>query len=187
FNFTVTEVKRMNLATMDQEFFDKIFGDGVVTSEAELKAKISDDLSNMFVTDSDRMFQRDFSEQLIDKLKLPLPDAFLKRWIEKSNEKPVTLEQIEEEYEGYSNSLRWQLIENKIIKENDIKVEFDEVLNHTKGLIANNFAQYGMPVPADEELVKNAESVLQNQDEARRIYQSLYDQKILAFFKENVK
>ena len=187
FHYTITEIKRMELAEMNQEFFDKIFNDGSVTSEEELRDKIGGDLGRMFIRDSDRMFKRDVSEALVEKLKLPLPDEFLKRWISKTNENPVTMEQIESEYEAYSNGLRWQLIENKIIRENEIKVEQEEVLAYTKGLIANNFAQYGMPVPEDAELSKNAENVLQNQEEAQRIYQQLYDGKILEFFKNTVK
>ncbi len=187
FSYTITEIKRMKLAEMNQEFFDKIFGEGVVSSEKELREKISADLSNMFRNDSDKMLRRDVSEKLVEDLKLPLPDTFLKRWIKASNEKPVTDEQIEEEYEAYSNGLRWQLIENRLIKDNDLKVEHEEVMHYTKGLIANNFAQYGMPVPEDAELTKNAESVLQNQDEARRVYQNLYDAKVLEYLKNTVK
>lgn len=187
FSYTITEIKRMKLAEMNQEFFDKIFGEGVVSSEKELREKISADLSNMFRNDSDKMLRRDVSEKLVEDLKLPLPDTFLKRWIKASNEKPVTDEQIEEEYEAYSNGLRWQLIENRLIKDNDLKVEHEEVMHYTKGLIANNFAQYGMPVPEDAELTKNAESVLQNQDEARRVYQNLYDAKVLEYLKNTIK
>lgn len=187
FNFTATEIKRMSLAEIDQEFFDKIFGEGNITSEEELRSKISDDLSQMFVNDSNRMFKRDASEQLVKKLKLDLPDTFLKRWIKMSNDKPVTEEQIESEYEGYSNGLRWQLIENKIIEDNDLKVEHEEVMNYTKGLIANNFQQYGMPIPPEEELNKNALSVLENKEEAQRIYQSLYDAKVMEYMKNTVK
>ncbi len=187
FNYSITEVKRMNMADMDQEFFDKIFGEGNVTSEKDLRDRIGSDLGNMFRNDSDRMFKRDASEKLVEKLNLPLPDAFLKRWIQMSNEKPVTPEQIESEYEGYSNSLRWQLIENKLIKDNDIKVEHEEVMEYTKGLIASNYAQYGMPTPADEELAKNAASVLENRDEAQRVYQALYDAKVMEYIKGTVK
>jgi len=169
FNFTPTEIKRMNLADLSQELYDQIFGEGNVNSEEELKAKISADLSEMFVNDSNRLFKRDASEQLVESLKLSLPDTFLKKWIKLSNDKPVTDEQIESEYVAYSNGLKWQLIENKIIKDNDLKVEHEEVMEHTKGLIANNFAQYGMPVPEHEELTKNAASVLENKDEAQRI------------------
>ena len=80
-----------------------------------------------------------------------------------------------------------KLIENKIIKDNEIKVENDEILSHTKGLIVNNYAQYGMPAPDDETLTANANEVLKNQDEARKIYEMLFQEKVIAFVKETAK
>ena len=187
FNFTITEVKRMELAEMNQEFFDKLHGEGTVSSEKEFNEKLIEEFGKVFVRDSDTIFKREVSEKLMDKLGLTLPDTFLKRWIQMSNDKPITAEQIEAEYDQYANGLKWQLIENKIVKENEIKVEHAEVLEYTKGLIANNFAQYGMPVPEAAELEKTANTALENKDEARKIYENLYDLKVIAFLKEKVK
>ena len=184
----VTDVKSLEPAEINQDLFDKIYGEGNVTTEEEFRTKISDELSGMFVKDSDKVFKRDFSNNVIKKLKLTLPNEFLKKWIlSSSKEDNITPEQIEAEYEQYSESLKWQLVENKIIKENDIKVENDEVLSYTKELLSGQYAQYGMMVPSDEEMNKYAQNVLSNQEEARKIYDSLYDQKVLNFLKETVK
>lgn len=183
----VTDVKRLEPAAVNEELFDKIYGPGEVKTEKEFREKIANELSGMFEKDSDRVFKRDFAENTIKKLKLSLPDEFLKKWILSSNKNEISADQIDAEFDQYSESLKWQLIENKIIKENDIKVENDEVVSHTKELLGSQYAQYGMPVPGDDEMTKYAHNVLSNQEEARKIYDSLYDQKVLNFLKETVK
>ena len=112
---------------------------------------------------------------------------FLKKWILSSSKEKITPEQVEAEYEQYSESLKWQLVENKIIKDNDIKVDNEEVVGFTKELLSGQYAQYGMMVPDDEEMNKYAQNVLSNEEEARKIYDSLYDQKVLNFLKDTVK
>jgi len=184
----VTEVKRMEPAEVTQELIDKVYGEGVVDGEEAMREKIKGELTQMFAVDSDRLFKRDFADTLIEKLDLKLPEEFLKRWIISSNkEKEVTMEQVEAEFDQYKQSLKWQLIENKIIKQSEIKVEFDEVVEHTKGLLASQYAQYGMMVPVDEELTENAKKVLENRDEATKLYDQLFDAKVISYLKETVK
>jgi len=187
FQFTLNEVKRIELAELNQELFDQLFGKDNVKSEEEFKTKIASDLSTMFKSDSDRLFKRDLTDKLLGKLKLSLPDEFLKRWILASNEGGLTQEQIDNEYEGYSKGLKWQLVENKIIKDHDIKVEKEEVLGQAKQMISQQYAQYGIPNPNEDELTSAADSILKNQEEAKRIYDMLYDTKIIEFFKNKTK
>ncbi len=183
---SVNEIKRLQPANVDVGLFEKIFGEGNIQTEDEFRKKISDDLVNMFEADSERIFKKNVASQMINKLKLNLPDEFLKRWILASN-KEATQEQLEKEYDLYAENLKWQLIENKIIKDQDIKVDNDEVLSRTKELLASQYSQYGMMIPVDEELSKAAQNVLSNQDEARKIYDMLYDQKVLKYLKATLK
>jgi trigger factor len=187
FEFTVEEIKRLEPAPLNQELFDKIHGEGNVKNEKEFRTKIEEELSVAFINDSERLFQKSVSEYFVKKLKIELPDAFLKDWIQASNEKEVSMEEIEKEYPQYSDQLRWQLIENKVIKENDIKVEVDEVKDYVKGMLVQQYAQYGMPTPEDEALEANAMQVLQNQDETKKIFDYLYKNKVSDYFKNNVK
>jgi len=186
-NLEVTEVKRMEPAEINQELIDKVYGEGEVEGVDAMKARISSELDSFFAQDSDRLFKRDLADKLIDKLKLDLPEDFLKRWIISSNKEELTMDQVDAEFDQYCKTLRWQLIENKIISENDIKVEFDEVLNHTKELLGNQYAQYGMMVPVDEELTETAKKVLGNREEATKLYEQLYEVKVINFLKDTVK
>lgn len=187
FQLSINEIKAMELAELNTELYDKLFGPDAVKDEKELRARVKADLDGMFVNDSDKMLTRSVYESLLEKTKAELPDAFLKRWIKLSNEKEITDEQIEAEYDSYAKSLKWQLIQGHIFKTNEIKLENEEVIAFTKGLLVNNYAQYGMPAPEDAELTKSAMQVLQNQEEANRVYDMLAEQKLTVYFKETVK
>jgi trigger factor len=187
FQMTINEIKQMEPAEMNQELFDSLFGPGAITSEEALRERIADDLKNMFATDSDRMLTRDVYNDLLEKTKMDLPNSFLKRWIKLSNEKPISDEQLDEEYDGYAKSLKWQLIQGTIFKTNEIKLANEEVIEFTKGLLVSNYAQYGIPAPEDKELTESAKQVLGNRDEANRIYDMLAEHKLTQFFKDTVK
>jgi trigger factor len=104
-----------------------------------------------------------------------------------SNENGLTSEQVEKEYDQYSKSLKWQLIENKIIKENDLEVKNEDVIAHTKELIKTNFAQYGQPAPDEEKLNEVSMKVLENEEERKKVYNQLYDEKTMSLYKEKFK
>jgi len=187
FQMTINEIKRMEMAELNQELFDRLFGEGKINSEDELKEKIKTDLALMFVNDSDRLLTSSIIEDLIKNTKITLPDSFLKRWIRLSNENPILPEQIEEEYDAYAKNLKWQLIQNDIFKANDLKIENEEIIAFTKELLLSNFAQYGMPAPEDKELTETAIGLLGKKEESNRIIEMLADKKITEYFKNTVK
>lgn len=187
FLFTINEVKRIDEAELNQELFDKLFGEGQVKSEAELREKIKEGIEQSFKHQSERFFRNNASETIVDKLKLELPEDFLKRWIHESNEKPVSMEEIEKEFSDYSKGLQWQIIVNRLTKKYEIKVEFDEVQARVKQLLVQQYAQYGMPAPEGTELDEAVAKVLQNQDEAMRIYEMLLEDKLFDLIKEKAK
>jgi trigger factor len=187
FKMTINEIKHMEMAELNQELFDRLFGAGAINSEKELRERIAKDLDGMFANDSDRLLTRAVFDDLLENTKVTLPDSFLKRWIKVSNEKPITDEQINKDYDNYAKGLKWQLIQSSIFKNNDIKLDNAEVIEFTKGLLVNNYAQYGIPAPEDKELTASAYQVLQNKEEAGRIYDMMAEQKLTQFFKATVK
>ena len=187
FRFTVKSINRMTPAEMNQDLFDKVFGKDAVKNEKEFKAKIKEEVEKSFVSESDNKLKNDVILHLIDKVNLELPDTFLKKWLVQTNENGLTAEQVEAEYDQYSRSLKWQLIENKIIKDNKLEVKHEDVLAHTKELIVQNFAQYGQPVPEDKKLDEIAAQVLTNEEERKKVYNQLYDVKTLALYKAKFK
>ncbi len=187
FRYTVEKINKIIPAEINQELFDKVYGKDVVKDETEFKAKVAEELGKGLSIDADRKLKADIQEKILEKLKIELPNEFLKRWIIASNEKPISKEQVESEYNEYAKSLKWQLVENKIIKANDIKVLPDEVVDYTKGLLAQQMAGMGMPLNNDEELTDTAKRVLQNEEEARNIYMMMYDQKLMELYKNSLK
>ncbi len=187
FELSVTEVRHMELAELNQELFDKLFGEGEVKSEEELKERVKADLDKMFSNDSDRLLTRAVYDKLIADTKIDLPSDFLKRWIQLSNEKPITLEEIDAQFEGYEKGMKWQLIQGHIFKSNDLKLNHTDAIEYTKQLLANQYAQYGIPAPEDKELTASAVQVLGNKEESARVYDMLAETKLTEYFKSTVK
>ena len=187
FQFTVKNVSRIKPSEMNQELFEKVYGKDSVKTEKEFKVRIKDEAERSFVPESDRMLKNDVVTYLIDKIKFDMPDEFLKRWLVHTSEKSITLDQIESEYDMYSKSLRWQLIENNILENYNIKVSDEEVENHTKSLITMQMQQYGQPVPQEDKMNEIVSSILKKEDERKKIYDQLYDAKSLEVYKENFK
>jgi trigger factor len=186
-NFQVIRVNHLVPAELNQELFDKIFGEGNVNGIEEFRAKVGEDIEKMYEQESDRRFLNDATEYILDKTKFDLPDAFLKRWLMTVSENPLTEEQVEAEYAQYQLSTKWQLIENRIAKDNDMQITREEVLGFAENAVRSQMLQYGIPEP-DEEMVKNtASKVLENEEESKRISDEIFSRKLLAFFKESFK
>ena len=183
-NFTVTEINKRELADLDQELFDKLFGKDEVTSVTELRAKIKEDAEKQFVQQADQKLLNDVTEHLVENTKFDLPAEFLTKWMQTAGEQEMDADQAREEYEKSEKSLRYQLIEGKLIEENNVQVTMDDIKNHAREMIKGQMAQFGQMNPSDKELDDIAARVLSNQDEARRISEQLISQKLLTVYKE---
>lgn len=186
FRLTVEKVNRMFPADINQELFDKIFGEGKVKSEEEFKAKVKEDLEEGLHNDTGYLLQRDIRDGLLKELKIDLPDDFLKRWITHANEKPIKQEELEKNYDDYAKSLKWQLIQNKVIKDSEIEVDWEAVTEHTKKLVKQQMLQYGRTDITEDELKQTADSVLTNKEETQKIYDDLYHQKTMETIEDKV-
>jgi len=182
--FTIEEINEKEPADLDQELFDKLFGKDVVTSEKELKERIKEDSEKQFEQQSDQKLLNDVTEHFIDSIKFDLPTEFLTKWIQTTGEKQLTEEEANEEFEKSEKGLRYQLIEGKIIQENDIQIQFDELKEFAKGFIKQQMAQFGQMDPKEEELDSIAARVLSNQEEVKRLSEQLMSQKLLTLYKE---
>jgi trigger factor len=186
-SLNIEEVNTREMTDLNQELFDKLFGEGVVTSEKELKAKIKEDAEKQFEQQSDQKLLNDVVESLIDNTKFDLPNEFLQRWIQISGEKPLTEEEAKAEYERSEKGLRYQLIEGKLRAENNLQVSFDELKEYSRGMIKGQMAQFGQLDPSEEEIDGIVARVLGNQDEVKRLSEQLNTNKLLQYFKENAK
>lgn len=185
-NFTIEEINATELAELNQELFDKLFGEGNVKSVEELKAKIKEDAEGQFAQQADQKFLNDVTESLIDNTKFDLPAEFLKKWIQNAGENPLTAEQAEQEYEKSEKGLRYQLIEGKVIVENNLQTTFEELKAFTANLIKKQMMQFGQMNPTDEEVDGIVARVLSNQDEIKRLSEQIMSEKMINLYKEKV-
>ena len=185
FQFKVIRINRLAPAELNKDLFDKVYPDKNVKSLKDFKAKIEAEKS--FVMESDRMLKNDVVLYLVEKVKFDLPDEFLMRWLVKSSEKPLTLEQVKIDYPNYSKSLKWQLIENKILEDNDVKITNDDLISFTKDLVKRQMQQYGQANTDDKQLSDIAENILKNEDERKKISNQLFDEKTLIIYKDLFK
>jgi trigger factor len=187
FKFTVKNINRLEPASLDIDLFDKVYGAGSVKTVKEFKSKVKNEAETQFISESDRMLKNDVVTYFIDKLKLKMPDEFLKRWLLKTSEQPITIEVLDKEYDMYAKSLRWQLIENKVMEIFNVKVTQDDVLAHAKKLIGIQMKQYGQPEGDDKQLTDIANNILKNEEERKKIYDQIFDERTLKVYKENFK
>ena len=184
--FTIEETTEIELADLDQELFDKLFTDGSVKSVTELRNKIKEDAEKQFLQQADQQLLNSVTEFLIDNTSFDLPSEFLQKWLATAGEKQLTPEEAAEEYNKSEKGLRYQLIQEKILKENDIKLDYDELKDYAKGFIRTQMAQFGNMNPEDAELDDIANRILGNQEEAKKLQDQLMSQKLMTFYKEKM-
>jgi trigger factor len=182
-NFTIAEINERELADLDQELFDKLFGKDVVKSAKELKDKIKEDSEKQFLQQGDQKLLNDVTEHLVENTKFDLPSSFLQKWMQTAGEEPMTVQQAKEEYEKSEKSMRYQLIESKIINDNKLQVQFEDLKAFAMQMIKGQMAQFGQMNPSEKELEDIAARILSNKDEVKRLSEQLMSQKLLEFYK----
>ena len=185
--FTLEETSITDPAKLDQELFDKLFGTATVKTEKEFLDRLKEDAEKQFEQQADQQLLNAVTESLIENTKFDLPAEFLQKWLAVGGEKQLSIEEATEEYNRSEKGLRYQLIEAKISKENNLQVAFDELKEFAKGFIKSQMAQFGNANPEEKVLDEIAGRILGNQDEVKRLSEQLMSQKLLNFFKENVK
>ena len=187
FQLKIESITRYHESAIDQELFDKVYGESVVSSEEEFRAKIKENIQENLVSDSEYKFGVDAQEMLIAKFDgLSFPDAFLKRWVLSSNQN-LTAETLEEDYSKMIADLRWHLIKDKLAKANDIKVEAADVEEYAKKVAKAQFAQYGM-IGMDDEIIANyAKDMMKKEDTLKNMIDKVAEEKVFVVIKEAVK
>jgi len=183
---TIDDITKTEPADLDQDLFDKLFPDGSVKTATELREKIKEDAEKQFQQQADQQLLNAVQEYLIENTKFDLPAEFLQKWLQTAGEKELTKEEASEEYAKSEKGLRYQLIEGKIMKDNDIKIDYAELVEYAKGFIRTQMAQFGNMNPEEKELNDIAGRILQNQEEAQKLQSQLISQKLMTFFKENM-
>lgn len=183
-NFTIEAINGAELAELNQDLFDKLFGEGKVASLEDLKAKIKEDAESQFAQQADQKLLQDVQDFLIESTKFDLPAEFLKKWLQTVGEKKLSAEEAEVEYARSERGLRFQLIEGKAMAQSNIQITFEDLKAFTTNAIRQQMAQFGQTNPTDEEVQGIVARVLSNQDEVKRLSEQVVAEKLLEVFKE---
>lgn len=188
FLFTISTINRIEKAALDTVFFDKMVGEGKAANEAEFKEKIMEQIASRFTPQTDHLLHHSIQDYLVENTPLPLPDTFLKKWMQAANDKPVSDEQLEKEYPFHSRQIRWQLIIGKALEQNPgITVNREELDQYARQVVMSQFTQYGIYDMDPEKLDSYAAKLLEKDTEVRKMTQEILDHKIFQIFKSTFK
>ncbi len=189
FQFTISEITEFKQPEMNQELFDKAFGEGEVKSEEEFNERVKADLENNLGMETEYRFQVDAKDKLMGKVKVDFPEAFLKRWLLATNRENEKLDEttIDSEMPRFLDDLKWQLIRNSLIKSGELKVEEADVIEYAKKSARMQFMQYGLNNVPDEHLENYAKEMVQKEDQRRQMAEGAINDKVMAHIKESVK
>ncbi len=152
FNINLTEVKRFAPAELNQDLFDRIFGKDEVKSEAEFDKKAEERIAGEYAQESDYRFAVDVRAKALEKANLQLPTDFLKRWVLYANEGKITKEQIDKDFDAFAEDLRWQMVRGYITREQNLKVEKEDMLDHARKMARYQFSMYGLNNASEEHI-----------------------------------
>ena len=186
FRFTIKEISRFEPAEIGQELFNRVYGEGVVNSEEEFMNKIEEEIVKNLKRESDYKLMLDIKKLALARTNFSLPEDFLKKWLLKINEK-TTAEQVDKDFESFKTDLRWQLIRNKVAKENEIKISEEELHAEADKITRYQFQQYGLFYATDEQIHNYSHEMLKREEDAKRIAEKILEEKAIEKMKELVK
>lgn len=179
FKAEIMEIRSMEMADLNQELFDKVFGPDAVKSESELKDKIRQDLQGVFAKNERIVFMNNIYDYLMENVKPEFPIDFLKRWLKMTSEKELADEQGNLEMDAYLRSLKYRLIQNKVFTENNAEIKYDDIVLHTKELLKDNYRQYGISTDdiPEEEMMQTVMKVLQDEKQLSEVQSQVTEKK----------
>ncbi len=187
FSMEITKIRRFTNPELNEEFFKMAFPGGEVKDAKELDKYIDEQIDKETKRESDFLFTIATRNYLIEKANLAMPAAFLKRWLYTINEGKFSMEDIEKDFDAFLKMFTWNYIQKQIITAEKINVSAEEAQAEALDIAAMQFAQYGMPNAPEEMLSNFAKSILENKEQGQKIYEKLYESKVVEAVKAKVK
>ena len=186
FEITVVNVKTYVPGESNQESWDKLFGEGAVTTEEQFEEKVVERIKAGHEQDANFRFGADVRKYFVEKAGIELPEAFLKRWLIYVNEGKFTAEQVEKEFPGFIEDFKWQLVRGYIMQKFNLKVSREDVLNAAKNYVAYQYAMYGMAGMPQNLIDSAAENMLQDKNQYNRLEEQCEDNAAIARVRDEV-
>ena len=186
FNFTVVNVKTFKAAESNQETWNQMFGEGAVTSEEQFMEKVVERIRAEHTQQANYRFAADVRKYFVDKAKIELPEAFLKRWLVYANDGKYSAEEVEKEFPGFVEDFKWQLTRGYLMKKLGLKVEKADIEQAAESYVAYQYAMYGMGNVPQDLIKSSARNVLEDENQVRRLEEQVEDNKTIGTLREKV-
>ena len=187
FELEITKIRKFAEPEVNEEFLKMAFPAGNVKSAEEFEKFIDTQIESELRRESDYLFTLELRDYLIKKADLKMPEAFLKRWLYTINEGKFSMEDIEKDFAQFLKMFTWNYIQKHFIKADNLTVTKEEAQAEAKALAAAQFAQYGMPSAPDDMLAGYAEKILADKEQGQKIYEKLYEVKVVEDVKSKIK
>ena len=187
FELEITKIRQFANPEINEEFFKTAFPEGNVKTAEELDAYIDAQIDSETKRESDYLFAGTVRNFMLEKAALQMPVEFLKRWLYTINEGKFSMEEIEKDFDAFVKMFSWNYIQKQIIAAEKLTVTTAEAEQEAKEFAAMQFAQYGMPNAPEEMLANFVKSILENKEQNQKIYEKLYEQKVVEYIKSKVK
>lgn len=186
FSFVINDIYHIDPADLNTEFFEKVYAGMEISTEEDFRTQVRKDASGSFAGETDKLFYHHVTDALVAGIQFPLPDHFLKRWLTEHKESTLTAEQVEQEYDSFAESMKWQLIENKLIREYNIRVEDADIRNYIKSYFLRQIPMNAEDPEAEKRFDSLVDTVMQNKEQVQKINDELYTGKLLEVFRANI-
>lgn len=191
--FRISSISRITKHELNEDLYSKAYANRNIKTEEEFRQAAKEDLVNTYSKEADRYFLNETSKQLVETSKIELPDEFMKRWLIETNQGKVDEKEITDNYNTYRDSIKWQLIESKLMEKYKLEVSKDEIKTYYKDALISNY----FPVVENEteeqknerekSIEKIADNMLENKEQGKQVYEYLFDQKLTATLKSQTK
>jgi trigger factor len=134
FRLLITKVGLVEPRELNEEFFTQLFPNDEIKTEEAFRQRIQSELEKQWDAESRNQLQHTLYHILLDHTHIDFPAEFLKRWLKSQGEQgqPKSDEQVEHEFPTFLNQLKWTLITDKIVQDNNIQVQPEDLRQFAK-------------------------------------------------------
>jgi trigger factor len=188
FSFEIESITRQQDATLNQELFDKVLGEGKATTEAEFRDQVAEIIQDNYRRESEYLLTDDLFKMLLDNVAIELPTDFLKRWL-KLSDNNLTEEQIEKDYDSFARDLRWTLIKNQLADVAQFKVANEEIEAAAEAYVRSQFRNMGSFEGMEDIVKRVAQNYLREKDgnNYREMFNRVFANKVMEYVRSQAR
>ncbi|MEP6674980.1 MAG: trigger factor [Ferruginibacter sp.] len=188
FRLDITKIGFVEKRELNEEFFNEVYPGRSIATEDELRSELKKEIEQYWGSQSRVQLQDQIYHYLLDETEMEFPAEFLKRWLQNGGEKPKTADEAESEYPGFSNSLKWTLISDKLVQDNNLQVGQDELKEFMKADVMRYFGQMQLPEGADTSWIDSyVDRMMKDEKQVDGTYRRLLTDKLFNWAETQVK